>query len=376
MAANYPRVDGEKLLQLREPMSRKMLIQKAKMFLGENAEPMREKTIARWEKGGGANPELLEAVARVFGIALKDLIIPTEPTTTFITDIDDQRELRLLRKSFECYEILFPNEEERDRKENIEQWIRESYAGEVTEDPWREIYGVLHIGERVFGMAYLSVHLKYPWAFGSYFGVLKGWRKGGRAQSFYKNIIKKILSINPTVKGIIFEIDPIDFTYLDEILSNLDYVHLDDSVLNNRIITNLRSINRLLIFQTYSAKPVLRKNGSPLPYWQPALFEPLDESNEKEMILMVNPFKDVIFESKELADIVDFIYDVLYTDSFDAEIGQVHLGGYRRYISKVKARVKSALKRGCKIKQFEISDKILKLRNIARERGYEEEIDP
>jgi hypothetical protein len=175
---------------------------------------------------------------------------------------------------------------------------------------------------------------------------------------------------NGKVRGIIFEIDRIDFDYLEQICAERGPLTLDE-----RVRSNLRAIKRLRLFQTYYAYPVLGSNGLPLPYWQPAMEEDLSEANESELILMVRSVADLRESDINLQEVIDFVYDKLYIDSYDAEIGSVRIPGYRSYVAEVKRRVEEHMQKGWNIKPLRLPKELHTLYRLARKHGLEEQLD-
>ena len=210
---------------------------------------------------------------------------------------EDERELRLFRNSIQYFEKLFPDPRDRCSEKDLELWLRDNYKAENTNDPWSSIYAVLHTDDDVFGLAYLSLHLDSPWAYVSYLGILQGWRTLDRANKFIKDIDKHIQTILPSLKGVVFEIDQIDFSYLKD-LSELSSV-LDRNDFDEKALSNLRSLKRLKLFQHYESSVVLGRDGLPLPVWQPPLTKSLDATDEKELeaVLKFTPVVSVTAES-------------------------------------------------------------------------------
>jgi hypothetical protein len=83
---------------------------------------------------------------------------------------------------------------------------------------------VLRVNGGVVGISFCTVHLDKPWCFGNYFGVLKGWRKLGASEDFWIATRNKILTISSILKGILFEVDPIDWDLLHRAADRLAYV--------------------------------------------------------------------------------------------------------------------------------------------------------
>jgi len=288
-------------------------------------------------------------------------------------DERDEKEEALLAKSFDCYEQLFL-ESQRDPRRVIEKWIEESYEAEHTDpmfcdDLWRERWGVLHIGDDVIGISYFSVHLDYPWAFGNYFGVLKGDQK--QSSQFLARVVKHLQqTIVPDLKGLVFEIDKIELEYLEAMASDKENIILPDE----RLFANLRSLRKLKSFQHSSSYPFLGHNKRPLPYWQPSLDKKMREIDEVELILMVKPLAGVEVDDIKPQDVLDFVYDKLYIDAYDAKMGSVRIPKYRHHVTNIKRRVEEEMRIGCSIEQLNVPPEIDDLIDLVVEQGYKEQI--
>jgi hypothetical protein len=327
---------------------------------------------------------IVKAIARILRrdpsqlITRENLSKMLDYAPTFIDGAfdEDERELRLFHNSIQCYEKLFPDPRDRSTEEDIRQWLRESYEAEQaeqTDNSLREIYAVLHADEDVFGVAYLSVYLGSPWAWVNYLGILKGWRTLGRTDKFIKDIDKYLQTTFPTVKGVVFEIDPIEFEFLKYLGVNSATLERDD--FDESVLSNLRAVKRLEFFQFYRSSVILGQDGLPLPFLQPAMKEPLSAANEKELFLMVRPIEENGIKDIVLQEALDFVYDQIYFDAYDREGGQVRIPRYRPYVAEVKQRVEAKAKGGWSIKPLEIPKEIGQLFLRARILGLEDQLD-
>jgi hypothetical protein len=274
------------------------------------------------------------------------------PHFTIIRDTEGQ-EGDLLRASFKLYEQLFPDEAERDDPIDIETWIDHNVDAMTEGDPWREIYGVLHIAERPIGMTYITGHLERKWCFGNYFGVSLSHRQKGRARIMFNHITDEIKREIPGVKGILFEIDPLDLNFLKEA------AELESLVAHPKreaLLKNLRNLKRLYLYQARAGAVMLKSAGGlPLKYWSPALDEQYKPSNERELILMLLLMENINVSSIQLDDVLDFIYDDLYPSIYSESVK------YRSYCGQVKARVAGAAGGNLSIDKLEIPKKIKRL---------------
>lgn len=141
------------------------------------------------------------------------------------------------------------------------------------------------------------------------------------------------------VKGVIFEIDPVDFDYLHEVGARKTLSgHGDES----KLIFNLRSLQRLSFYDYSGARAVVGRGGFPIPYWQPAMSLPLTVDKERKLFLMVYPFKGVGVLDHDVQQIISFLYDDLFGDAYDGT-SSVSIDGFRPYVGRVRDRVLSTM---------------------------------
>lgn len=333
------RVDGQKLYQCRRRrgLTLEELSTLTEKFLEEGVQA---RTIQRYEDGDPCVPRKIRAVAAALQKDVEKLLTPDSLARTrnyyptFITGANEE-EFSLLYKSFECYTKIFPDERERNDPEDMERWIHKRRNAERTNDPWRDVYAVLHAGEDVIGMAYLFVRLCHPWAFGAYFGITSDDRILSRADKFLEAIVERVQITNPKVKAIIFEIDPIDFNILGEALSDLSCINVDE-----QLLSTLKAIRRFRFFQqSCLARVVLGLDGHPFPYWEPSWDDHITEETEGiEKILMVKSLEGHRITNSEIPDILNFIFDVVY-DYADKDDDPDDILEWASHVSKLKSRV-------------------------------------
>jgi hypothetical protein len=291
---------------------------------------------------------------------LENLVQHLLPKTTFIT-LESEEEEALMEQSRYCYEELFPDMAERDEFQYIKTWVHESRVAAVNGDLWREYYAVLHIQDYVMGMIYLTAHTQSPWAFGNYFGVRHGWRQYRRAELFIENVIQELQVSLPHLKGILFEVDPTDLSFLAKAAEDSQLLGESEK---GAVLSNVRALRRLRFYQRYKALALLQPNGQPLRYWQPAMENTLAAENERELILMVRLFEglknnhtDKGIQEEEIKEMLHFIYNEFYADAYGGE-GEVEIENYRPYLAEVKARVESQVMPGCRGGKINIQPKI------------------
>jgi hypothetical protein len=301
---------------------------------------------------------------------LDDLVQYFLPKVTFITE-DEGEQRRLLWNSFECYKDLFPDESERDEPADIVTWLDEARRATLINSPWREVYAVLHIGDQAIGMASLSAQVQRHWSFGNYLGVRSGWRQKHRAEYFIEEVIRHLRIISPSMKGILFEVEPVDIKLLERVADRPNISGFGDE---NEVFLNLRSLRRLLLYHSYKAVALLSSDGLPLPYWQPSMVEgELDSRNERELILMITLFEDIDKEKIELQELLEFIYDDLYGDAYGGA-GAVEIPNYRAYVAQIKSRVQDRVSDGWKLDKVKIPPKVKRLLSKAKGEGLMDEL--
>jgi hypothetical protein len=272
---------------------------------------------------------------------------------------------QLFQSSLRCYTILFPDEAERDEPENIRTWLNEVRREGPERTPWREIYAVLHHGDHAIGLAYLSINLECHWCFGNYFGVRPGWRLERRADAFLARLRQHLAEVDPLMRGVAFEIDPIDVASL-QLLSGRPQI--GGSLDEDTVLRNIRCLRRAMLYQSHGALALLRLDGTPLPYWQPSMEDCLDPANERELILMVLPTERTTAASIQLSEMLDFVYDRLYGDAYGGA-GGVNISGYREYVTTVKRRVEQAAAQGSSLAKLSFQRELMHLLGRAREEG-------
>lgn len=242
------------------------------------------------------------------------------PQLSVIDDPDD-RDAELFEDSLTCYHDLFPDIAERDGVGEIGIWLNEARYGALMGEKWREVYAVLHVGEFAIGLFYLSVHLRRHLSFGNYLGVRRGWRQGARAEKLLQDTWLRAKDVDSDLRGVLFEVEPVDVAMLAAVAGN----YRRDDPLDSSVITHLRRLRRLLLYQEHGARAFIDANGSPIWYVQPAMQEPLGTPNEVPMILMAWPDAGL-----DLREALAFLMDDLYGDAYGGA-GSVHIPGYRDY---------------------------------------------
>lgn len=306
---------------------------------------------------------------------MTDLVRELSPTVEFISRADPgEAEGELLRKSFRTYESLFPDEAESDDPADIETWIEEGCLAIEFGAPQREIYGVLHIRRIPLGMAFLTAYVNHHWAYGNYFGVRAGRRGSKRSEFCLKRIVLELQKpeVDPQMKGIIFEVEPINQALLSVVAQRGRISGFPDE---SAVLEQIRRLRRLNFYQRSGCFALLKADdGQPLAYKSPVLKEPLDPKG-LSFILMFRLAPRIDPASVTLREIMDFVYDSLYGDAYGGS-GDVEIAGYRPYVQTFRDEVeKVAATNGWKLSKARIEKSFSKLLHLAHDEGLSDSID-
>ena len=291
------------------------------------------------------------------------------PKITFI-DGDTHSDEELLLDSFACYEDSFPDAAERDQPEDIIEWLEMARHAAENGSPWREVYAVLSIAGRAAGMAFFTAHTRREWSFANYLAVRKGWRQLRRTEWFLKGVADRLREQSPGMKGVVFEIDPIDVSLLQHAAKESAI----GALLGQRaIVANLRALRRLNWYQSYHARAIVHSDGQPIEYRQPAMDEASSQPSERVLIPMVKTFDNADLGSGDFRSIIDFLYDDLYGDAY-AE-GPMMRDGFRDYVRKLKEVAIAQLNHDTRLGPVRMPDAVRDLLNRARREGFLDQLD-
>lgn len=303
--------------------------------------------------------------------------------TLVVIDVSEGDHLKLFWQSVPVYEELFPDIAERDTPEDIWSWLQDAQDEASHGGEWRDVYTVLRTGENILGMAYISAHIYRKWCFGSYFGVLDGWRQDERAKDFLDEIVRHLQALSPDTKGIVFEVDPIDFDLLRRADQRSQVGGHDDQ---KQIEASLRAAKRIRFYQRFGPLVVLGANGQPLNYWQPAMDEVSNVRNERSLILMVyivdeqlreRMISDSVSMCTTAGDVINFAYD-MYKGAYGAD-SPTEVRGFGEYLERLRMAVLKDSAAGYRLGRwvFEPDDRRLinRLFRRSREEGWIEQID-
>jgi hypothetical protein len=307
--------------------------------------------------------------------AVRELAKQLTPEITFINEVDGDEE-RLFRKSVKVYEELFPVEE-RDPPENIEQWLREGRYAEL----YRDVYAVLHLGSTPIGMAFVTSYLKHHWTYGNYLGVLPCNRPNRMTETFLCGILKHLQELDPEMKGIVFEVEPVNWDcLLGAVKRGAIRGHGDE----DEVITGIRRLRRLLLYHANGCVALLDSNRRPLLVRGPALDGSGNRDLEGEFILMLRlfgtPGEKPSAELNSLpCELLDFLYGVLYRDAFCTGVGGVIYTGYESKLQEFRQAAERSAGTDSRfgdvaIEHGSIRTLLSKLKGIAYDEGLSEKI--
>jgi hypothetical protein len=275
----------------------------------------------------------------------------------------------------DCYEDLFPIENERDPFEHIRYWVQLAHHNPKAD--WREFVCTMREQGKCIGFCFLSLHWKSQWWFGNFFGLLPGnWRESHRVERFMRVVIAKCQAIAPNAKGIIFEVERYDEKKITALVSRCDVQSREKN----------RPVVKLTKSEDYSAKAVLRLawysihglgrvTGGELDafgvflsdrndqrfmnYIQPALEKFPDRKAEVPLWLMIYPLeplrekmkgigRDSYYKLSELDvdEIFTFLYERLFPSAYEKSeptASRTAKEGYAAYAKEVRKRVEGGI---------------------------------
>ena len=303
------------------------------------------------------------------GESVADLAEALRPRISFVEGGGHERE-SLLSMGLECYEALFPDEGE-DSPADIETWLEQVWLLGPHRTPWREVFGVMHFRHCAIGVAYFSAHVDRHWCFGNYFGLRRGFRHTERVRVFYTEVRDHILTeIDPRCQGLLFEVEPVDWDRLD-LVAQAGAIPKDET--RTEVLSDIRSLRRLHLFQTSGALAFLGEDDRPLPYRFPAMSEETRQAEETQLILMVMPWQKEAGQI-DIREAIAFVYDDLYGDAYGSP-SSTEIPGFRPYVEGIKRDVLSAASGGASLGAVCTKPRIRTVLHLARKEGLGHLID-
>lgn len=291
-----------------------------------------------------------------------------------------------------CYDALFPVDEERDQFENIVSWLDKAHKRTQykKKHEWVHLFFTYRKRGKCIGIAFLSLYEPNPergkrktgWWFGAYFGILHEARKKGAARKFLTAIIGECQRVVPDAKGIVFEVE----RYIDgDIASALEKLNQEQTdgtpfELTKAEKYSIRAARRIALYTKRGAADTSLEEepgevfdpalGVPalsvvtrdatgkglrfLDYIQPAMLEPLGDTTEVPLWLMVYPLRGLAIDIQhgfrhqltpdEVQDLFSFLYDEVFPSAFAGDHGSgqsedTKIDGYEEYIAEFRERV-------------------------------------
>ena len=254
-----------------------------------------------------------------------------QPSVSFIRSTNDPQSRELYLRSRPCLLQLFPELSETDYIDRIWAWLREC-EGPGTR--WQDVLGVMELGQQPVGILYTSVPTKGHFAFGNYFGIVDGSRHHDRAQHLVEDCRPRVHEINPHVRGIVFEAEVPDLSFLEGIAASREKQRLFEVSDQGRLKRALRALARLAIYQSRGARSLIDPDGQLLPIPTPSQRENFLDDPPRAHLLMYYPLEsgDADFSGTDLDALMCFVYDGLYGDAY-GDSSEMGFPGYRKYVA-------------------------------------------
>jgi len=322
------RLKGNILRTLRGPRNQDELLQRQKP--GDRVLGIGLRNLVKAENGQLVSEKIAASVAHFYDKDVDSLIALRWPDLTFI-NINDPRHEELFEASLAVYERLFPDSVIQDDPSDIETWLRESNGR-----PWTELWGVIHFDLNVIGIIYLTCHRGRDFCYGNYFGLLPGPFRRHTRYFLKRELVPYLKKHIRKSKAILFEIEPLDFTFLNGIAKGNSISGNDDEQFLRSERERLRWLY-LLNTEENVVTAITPETSYPMPYFHPAMQEPLDETNERPWVLMAYAY-GALPERLDLQKAINFLLDDLYSEAYDGK--NSYIGHYREYIQhNVKPRI-------------------------------------
>ncbi len=290
------------------------------------------------------------------------------PPITFIDNLDEdpERDKWFQASQIPYEEEFFPVVSERLPFDEISNRIRD-YNGNPKSE-WREVYAVWHfkkntenleysdLAKYVIGMGYVCVHLPSGWCFGNYIAIKEIHRVDNRVNFLAEKVQQKIqenfVLKERQLKGIIFDVEPIDFEFLIQICTSKEKI-AGSGDNETTFLNELRQLLRVHWFLTdrelknvYIILENTQQNincsssdifkAHPFSYIQPGMDAPVEE-NDTPLFLMVYLFEEDLSKQENISrEIIEFLFDNLFPSGSD-ETGRAE--GYHENVEKIKLQM-------------------------------------
>jgi TIR domain len=230
---------------------------------------------------------------------ISDLIDQMTPTIKRIgVDIRSEAELDDTR-FFELYTSMFP-EEERAPKEQLISTLFYRRRKEVklpktsirsklfTSKNNRYLYHhethatALIIGGIAIGLSWCTFDHETKYLFGSWIAIQSCWRSYDIARIYMDWLEKSVCSTFQNHKGLIFDVEPVDFKRAERLISKLEKIAENDKLrgdhksvivdtLDQEDAYEVRKLRRIMLYEHKGALLFTNSRARPLDYFQPCL---------------------------------------------------------------------------------------------------------
>jgi len=270
------------------------------------------------------------------GTALIEFGRSLQPCVRFVTTTNDTSSRELFLRSEPCLLQLFPELCPTDYVKRIWAWLEEC---EAPGSRWEDVFGVMELDQQPVGILYTSVPKEGRFAFGNYFGIVDGSRHLDRARLLVENCRPRVHEVNPVVRGIVFEAEVPDLSFLEGIAANPEKQRLYEVADQARLKRSLRALARLAIYQRYGARTLIDAKGQLLPIPTPSQRGSFLDDPLSAHLLMYYPWEsdDAGFSTADLDSLFHFVYDELYGDAY-GDGSEMGFPGYREYVARLRSK--------------------------------------
>ena len=332
----------------------------------------------------------------------------TTPQTTIIRHTLNDRKSKLFDSAMEAYEELLPDDSVRDQPEDIERWIQESWNenGELNNNcSWINVLAVHHIGGKVIGLLWCSLHRRSGIGFVAFWGLLVASRGYSRGVNFVMSIVKQMREWAPNMQALLFAAERVQWNIMDKFLEDASAIRLShlrrktrhegwykklaeplndkpsaivqalekaNSTTLNKLIEQLRHFRRFNLFTVGGFKEKFRRDGliscafarrdyipneySPAKkimadFVQPPIHLPVDDLHANHL-WMFGLFADP--QAHSPAESIDWFYDV-YLKDFLGE-GKNRIPQWNNYMVHFKARWRNPFLEQAELKELRIKE--------------------
>lgn len=258
------------------------------------------------------------------------------PCVRFVRTTSDTSSRELFLRSVPCLLQLFPELVPTDYVERIWAWLE---GCETPGSRWEDVFGVMELDQQPVGIVYVSVPKEGHFAFGNYFGIVDGSRHLDRARLLLENCRSRVHEINPKVRGIVFEVEVPDLSFLEGIAAKPGKGRLLEVADQARLKRSLRALARLAIYQRHGARALIDADGQLLSIPTPSQRESFLDDPLGSHVLMYYPLEsgDPGFSGGDLDSLFHFVYDELYGDAY-GDTSEMGFPGYREYVAGLRSK--------------------------------------